>query len=87
MFLPAVSRPAIAFEVEIAGPETPAPAPPIVVVVAGTPVVLSEKPSAEPGRRILAGFVPIDSSARATELRLERADRKDEIRIVRLRVG
>jgi hypothetical protein len=87
VFLPAISRPKIAFELEIAGPEIPSAAPPISLVVAGTPVVLSEKPSGEPGRRILTGFVPIDPSARGTELRLQRVERRDEIRVVRLRVG
>ena len=87
VFLPASSRPAIAFELEITGPQTPSTAPPISLVVAGTPVVLSEKPSGETGRRILAGLVPIDPSARATELRLQRVERRDEIRIVRLRIG
>jgi 4-amino-4-deoxy-L-arabinose transferase-like glycosyltransferase len=85
LFLPAVARPIIDVELELTG--STAPATPISLAVGGVPVVLSEKPSREPGRRVVAGAVPIDPSARGTELRLERGDRKDEIRIVRLRVG
>ena len=85
LFLPAVARPSIDIELEVAGSQIPTT--PISLLVGGAPVLLSERPSREPGRRVLAGAVPINPSARGTELRLERGDRKDEIRIVRLRVG
>ena len=85
LFLPAVARPSIDIELEVAGSQIPTA--PISLLVGGAPVLLSERPSRESGRRVLAGAVPINPSARGTELRLERGDRKDEIRIVRLRVG
>ena len=87
LFLPSVFRPAINIELDITGTQNPPSAAPISLVVAGTPVVLMEKPTSEPGKRTLAAVVPIDPAARGTELRLEPVQRNDQIRIVRLRIG
>jgi hypothetical protein len=57
------------------------------MAMAAALVVLEEKPSREPGRRVLAGAVRIDPLARGTELRLQPVQRRDEIRIARLRIG
>ncbi len=87
LFLPSVFRPAINIELEITGPQNPPAAAPISLVVAGTAIVLMEKPTSEPGKRTLAAVVPIDPAARGTELRLEPVQRNDQIRVVRLRIG
>jgi 4-amino-4-deoxy-L-arabinose transferase-like glycosyltransferase len=87
LFLPVVPRPLVNIELEITGPNRPSADPPISLAVGGTPVVLEEKPSREPGRRVLSGAVRIDPSARGTEIRLQPVQRGDEIRIARLRIG
>lgn len=83
LFLPVVPRPLIDIELEVTGPKSAS----ISLVVGETPVALAEKPSRDPGTRLFAGVARIDPAARGTELRLQRVERRDEIRIVRLRIG
>lgn len=87
LFLPAVARPVINIELEVSGAPTPSAAPPISLVVADAPVVLTDMPSKESGRRLLVGISRIDPLARGTELRLQPLQRTGGIRIVRLRIS
>jgi hypothetical protein len=87
LFLPAMARPAIDVELEVAAPQAASTVPPISLAVDGTPVALTEKPSANPATRLFTAGVRIEPASRATELRLGRVQRQQELRIVRLRIS